>query len=275
MRYLTVHARPHKKSWPQDEALWNFHLTERYGDADAKTFDLAAVHAEIGVNRGKVVANHVANIVRRMYTVAGLEPPKVKKFRERSRERFLSHDEVTRLLNAAEKGTIRDFVHVCLYTGARSGNVRTMTWSEVDLDAGVWTVPATKSKNGRTLRIHLCEQVVRVLRTRERFEGTDYVFPQRGGWDVPMVQPRKVWLKVCECAGLPDITIHDLRRTLGSHLAVSARVWQSSPRCLGTPTSSLPPSTRDCRHRPRVRRWMPSWRDSEACQTSVSAVEPH
>lgn len=227
-RYLTVYAKPHKKSWKQEEALYEYHLAKQYGDCEVHKFDLAAAHSAIGTARGKVVANRVANMVRKMYRVVGLDAPKVKKFKERSRERFLTREEIERLLAAIEASTptVRDFVVVCLYTGARSGNVRSMCWSEVDLDAGVWTVPAEKSKNGRSLRVHLSEKVVTVLASREHIEGTDYVFPMRPGGggryvDTPMVQPRKYWLKVCASAGLTDVTIHDLRRTLGSHLAMS------------------------------------------------------
>ncbi len=216
-RYLNVYAKTHKRSWQQDEALYEYHLAKQYGQQEARVFDLAAVHASIGAARGKVVANHVYNLVSRMFKVSDMVAPKVKKYKERSRERFLSHDEVARLLAAIETSSIRDFVLVCLYTGSRSGNVRCMQWSEVDLSGKTWTVPAEKSKNGRSLRVHLCDKVLTVLRAREKVDGSDYVFCQRPGGgstvlDSPMVQPRKMWLKLCKRAGLENVTIHDLRR---------------------------------------------------------------
>lgn len=245
-RYLNVYAKPHKKSWKQDEAIWDYHLSEKYGATEAATFDLAAVHSDIGIRRGKVAANHVANLVRRMFKVADLTPPKVTKFRERSRERFLSAAEIQQLLRAVEKSTIRDFVLTCLYTGARSGNVRHMRWEDVDLDGRVWTVPADRSKNGRSLRIHLTEKAVDVLKQRERVEGTQWVFPQRrrngkGGrvLDAPMVKPNQQWKKLMREAGLTDAngkataTIHDLRRTLGSHLAMSGASMAVVAKVLG------------------------------------------
>jgi integrase len=50
------------------------------------------------------------------------------------------------------------------YTAARSGEVRGMTWSEVDLDAATWTVPASRMKMGRAHIVTLSEPAVAVLR---------------------------------------------------------------------------------------------------------------
>lgn len=73
-------------------------------------------------------------------------------------------------------------VEFLLLTATRSGEVRGATWAEVDVEAGVWTIPASRMKARREHRVPLAEGALRLLREMPRFEGSDYVFPaSRGG----------------------------------------------------------------------------------------------
>lgn len=67
-------------------------------------------------------------------------------------------------------------------TASRSGEVRGATWSEIDLDAGIWTIPADRMKMGKEHRVPLTSEAVAMLERLPRFEGSDFVFPAvRGG----------------------------------------------------------------------------------------------
>lgn len=67
-------------------------------------------------------------------------------------------------------------------TAARSGEVRGMTWAEVDLDKGLWTIPADRMKAGKEHRVPLTAEAVGLLRSLERHPRSDYVFPAvKGG----------------------------------------------------------------------------------------------
>ena len=78
-------------------------------------------------------------------------------------------------------------------TGARSGEVRGMTWDEIETypsansansanPVGVWTVPASRMKNGREHRVPLTGEAVALLESLPRMEGSPYVFfAPRGG----------------------------------------------------------------------------------------------
>jgi len=69
-----------------------------------------------------------------------------------------------------------------ILTAARSGEVRGATWDEIDLDAGVWTIPAERIKGGREHRVPLSDDAVALLKSLPVFEGSPYVFPAaRGG----------------------------------------------------------------------------------------------
>ena len=72
-------------------------------------------------------------------------------------------------------------------TAARSGEVRGMTWNEVDFESqgdnsAVWTVPATRMKAGRLHRVPLTQEAVALLKSIPKGDDTPYVFhAARGG----------------------------------------------------------------------------------------------
>ena len=65
---------------------------------------------------------------------------------------------------AAQKGTGAKALHFAILTAARSGEVRGALWSEVDLEAKVWTVPGHRMKAGREHRVPLSQPALAVLR---------------------------------------------------------------------------------------------------------------
>lgn len=68
-----------------------------------------------------------------------------------------------------------------IYTAARSGEVRGATWGEIDLDAKVWTVPASRTKQGREHRVALSTGAVALLNRLPRLVGNEFVFPSSTG----------------------------------------------------------------------------------------------
>lgn len=78
-------------------------------------------------------------------------------------------------------------------TAARSGEVRGMTWDEIDFGdvatpaisatrRAVWTVPASRMKNGRDHRVPLTPEAVAIFENLPRLDGSPYVFfAPRGG----------------------------------------------------------------------------------------------
>lgn len=67
-------------------------------------------------------------------------------------------------------------------TLARSGEVRGMTWDEVDMDAALWIIPAARMKAGKEHRVPLTQEAVALLKALPRMAGSPYVFAAiRGG----------------------------------------------------------------------------------------------
>ena len=64
-----------------------------------------------------------------------------------------------------------------ILTAARSGEVRGATWSEIDLDAATWTIPAGRMKAKAEHVVPLSKPALELLRALPRMAGTDLVFP--------------------------------------------------------------------------------------------------
>lgn len=65
-----------------------------------------------------------------------------------------------------------------ILTAARSAEVRNMTWNEVDREAAVWVVPASRMKASKEHRVPLADRALEILAEAAAIaEGGDYVFP--------------------------------------------------------------------------------------------------
>jgi len=64
-----------------------------------------------------------------------------------------------------------------ILTAARSSEVMGAVWSEIDRDAKIWTIPASRMKAGREHRVPLTAQALAILDGIEKVRTSDYVFP--------------------------------------------------------------------------------------------------
>ncbi len=66
--------------------------------------------------------------------------------------------------------TTKDAFEFLVLTAARSGEVRLATWDEMDLDAGVWTIPGARMKAKRDHRIPLSGRALAILHDVQRLQ---------------------------------------------------------------------------------------------------------
>ncbi|MCG9125179.1 tyrosine-type recombinase/integrase [Laribacter hongkongensis] len=77
---------------------------------------------------------------------------------------------------------IRPMLEFLILTAARSGEVRGMTWGEVDLKANIWTIPGERMKAGVTHQVPLSDRAITILRQqREQHPLASLVFPAPRG----------------------------------------------------------------------------------------------
>lgn len=182
--------------------------------------------------RGGVMANRTLSVVRRLYNwgidrelvevnpTTRVKPPA----EEKPRDRVLGADEIKSFWHNLPKvpgdpQTIAA-LRLVLVTAQRPGEVVGLRWEEID-EAGVWTIPAEKSKNGLAHRIPLAPVALEVLESMHRKEeGFVFRSPSRPGEPLTrhslshlLVRSREI-LKVKE-----PFTPHDLRRTAASMMA--------------------------------------------------------
>ena len=104
------------------------------------------------------------------------KPSKVAQVRHHPAVPVLGTPAVVTRIAAADGMGARALLFQVL-TAGRSGEVRGATWSEMDLDAGLWVIAGARMKAGREHRVPLSRQAVQLLRGQHQVVGCDYVFP--------------------------------------------------------------------------------------------------
>lgn len=110
-----------------------------------------------------------------------------------------------------QAGTAARALEFCILTATRTGETIGAKWSEVDMAAAVWTVPASRMKASKEHRVPLSEPALAVLRSMAPLrpaEGDSFVFP--GG------KPEKplssmAMLMLLRRMKLGDLTVHGFR----------------------------------------------------------------
>ena len=249
-RHWEAKAKPRKRSWAEDQRQYSKFLQAWAGRrlSSIKKADVRALHAKIGRENGPYAANRVLALLRAMFNTTddlgyrGDNPAAgIEKYPEVSRDRFLQADELRAFFEAlaVEPETWQAFFLLALLTGARRANVQAMRWDALDLDRGLWLIAAADAKAGKPLVVPLSPQAVAILQARRKAaNGSPYVFPSRGKAG-HLTEPKGAWKRICNRAGLCDCRLHDLRRSLGSWMAISG----SSLPIIGKSLGHSQPST--------------------------------
>ncbi|MDP3078707.1 site-specific integrase [Bradyrhizobium sp.] len=243
-RFLILKDR--RPSTRQDyAALWRLHVPnslKRKPVNEVSQEDIEKLKTEIG-RRQRRTANKVIVLISAIMAKSGRwadNPGRdVERFEERVRTRRLAPEELTRLWEAleAENGSLwSDFFRILVETGARRAALCAMRWQDLDLTAAVWTVPAIWSKNKRELAVPLTSQAVKVL--QHRFSAgaapSTWVWHSEKSETGHVVNPEKPWRNFLKAARITEhCSLHDVRRTLGSHLARSGAALPIISKALG------------------------------------------
>ncbi len=113
----------------------------------------------------------------------------------------------------AQDGVSPRALELCILTATRTSETLNATWSEFDLEAGVWTIPGGRMKAGREHRVPLSEPAVTLLRgllpLRNPDRG-DWVFPgQRLGRPLSNMAMEMVLRRMEQ----GDVTVHGTARS--------------------------------------------------------------
>jgi integrase len=225
-QFLARHGK-HYRPKPLYEATRRLQLNvvANWGARKLDSVTRADVRAMLDEIEAPIAANRVHSIVRKFFNwavendlianspVTGVRAPNP----ETSRDRILTDDELKTVWRAAEKegypfGTI---LQVLILTGQRRSEVAGMMWSEVDLEAGLWSLPRERVKNDRRHEVPLSRHAVEILRQTPRI-GDKYVFTLNGDAHFNGFKAKE---RFDETVGIAPWTVHDLRRTTASGMA--------------------------------------------------------
>jgi integrase len=232
LRYVE-HGKQHdKKTWDQDKRALELYIPKGWNGrrlSDITRDEIVKLHDQVGEQNGRYSANRLMALLRAMFNSAidwklftGENPAaRIKMFKEGKRERFLSPDELQRvneaLLQEPDPYWRAYFPLVCML-GTRRMELLAGKWTDVDLEQRTWRLPMTKA--GRSHLLPLPTPAVAILEHLPSRGASEWVFPGRGATG-HKVEPKAAWERIRSRAGVPDVRIHDLRRTLGSWLAAA------------------------------------------------------
>ena len=237
-------AKKHKLSWENDQSQYDLYLKDEFANKKFSWFTRSKIrdwHVGLtnktrqrkdslgnSVKISGITANRALALVSSVFNSElpdSQNPCKgIKKFKEKSRDRFLQPDELKRFFAVLEdKKTpdyFRDYLLLSLFTGARRNNILSMQWGEIDFEQETWRIPPDKSKNDEAILVPLLEPAIKILASRKVSTTSIFVFPSRGQKG-HIVEPKNAWKALLDRAGLKDVRLHDLRRTLGSYQTIT------------------------------------------------------
>ena len=250
--YMERHALPKKRprSVRNDRLLIDKYIRPQLGTKKVESIgrrDIMLLHASL--KDRPYQANRLLALLSKMFSLAtnwgwrADNPARgVPRYVEHKRERWLSDDELVRLLRVLNEHPNRrasDAIRMQLLTGARIGEVLRAEWRDIDFDRAVWTKPSHHTKQKRTEHVPLSGQALALLQSMRN--GADAEVPFLFPGDVPgkpITDLKKFWHSVRRQADLENYRMHDNRHTHASHLVSSGLSLEIVGRLLGHTTTT-------------------------------------
>jgi integrase len=243
--YYRRHHAPMKRasSVRADETMLRLYILPRLGKkrvADIGRVDIAGIH--VGLKETPYAANRTLALLSKMFALAMAldwrsdNPARgIPRFHEERRERWLSDDEISRLIDVANRyrnQRAANAVKLLLLSGARRNEVLSARWEEFDFQRATWTKPSHHTKQRKVEHVPLSAAALRLLAAMRAESRSEFLFPG----DVagkPLVELKTAWARICKMAALDHVRLHDLRHTFASSLVSSGTSLHIVGRLLG------------------------------------------
>jgi integrase len=229
-QFIELYAKPRNRSWKRSKSV----LT-KFSDLNQKPINAIKRSDVVRILDGMVAsgmtigANRALSAIKKLFAwcvdrgaieinpVAGLKATA----KEISRDRVLTDHEIFTYWATAEAESFpfAQFAHVLLLTAQRRGEVAGMSWSEIDFDNAVWTIPAKRAKNATQHAVPLAPLVVDILKSLPRFLNSDLVFTTTG--KTPISGFGRFKRRLDDGSADDSWRLHDLRRTAATKMALS------------------------------------------------------
>jgi integrase len=238
-RFREEHLPRKRPSTAADyERLIANHIAPHFGKhakvADVTFADIDRLHRKITKTGAPYRANRAISVVSKMFALAvrwGMRETNpvrgIERNTEYTRRRYLTTEELPRLLAALAEHPEKqaaDAIRLLLLTGARRGEVLSMRYADVDLGRGLWSKPASSTKQKQAHEVPLSAPARQILsdiqaehRRKRRHGLPTYVFSSisEAGH---LVDIKHSWRAITKAAGIEGLRLHDLRHSHASFL---------------------------------------------------------
>jgi integrase len=132
------------------------------------------------------------------------------------RERVLTDNELAAIWHASRDDDHGRIIRLLILTGCRRAEIGDMSWPEVDLERGTFTIAAARSKNRRAHTLPLPPVALDIIESVPRMVARPQLFGQRARgftrWSIDKAE-------LDRRSGVIGWTVHDLRRTVATRMA--------------------------------------------------------
>ena len=228
--FIENYAKRKTTSWAEAERIICKEFNPRWGKLRLQDVTKQHVHKlldELGEMNGPSAANHAFAVIRKFFNwcvergelahspCVGLKSP----FKNVSRDRVLSDDELVRIWLAAETMSypFGPYIKLLILTAQRRNEVAKLRWEHLDLGKQLWSQPAAANKSKRAHIVPLSALAAEIIEQIPRVNQS-YVFPARGS-NRPISGFSKWKAQLERLSKTENWTIHDLRRTATTGMA--------------------------------------------------------
>ena len=233
--FLERHVAGLKKS-AEARSIIDSEFVKRWRDrpiTDIAPEEAAAAIRAIVNRKAPYQAHNALGHLRRLFNWAigthefGIETSPVDRLKpgdligkREARERTLTDLELRAVWDAA--GLAWDIhiacqVRLLILTGQRLREIAEMSWSEIDLDKRLLTIPGPRMKGGRAHEVPFAPAAMAILERLHHWRGP-FVFTTTAG-SKPINGYSKPKRRIDKLSGVTDWVIHDLRRTMRTHIS--------------------------------------------------------
>ena len=251
-RFMTAHVEVNRRPGTVEtyRRLLGRHILPELGGLKLSEVDRSHVSGLHYKLRDKPVqANQAVGVFSKMFKLAvawGMTPARpnpcrsVKRYGERSRERFLTEEENARLgrvlFEAESEGPLMASavaaIRLLLLTGCRKNEILMLRWDDIDRTAGELRLRDTKSG---PRRVPLTSAAERVLARIPRVEGNPWAIAgAKPG--VRLERIDALWYRLRARAGLENVRLHDCRHSFASQAPALGEALPTIARLLGHKT---------------------------------------
>jgi integrase len=249
-QFIEKYAKRETRGWKETQRVFDKYVKPELGDYRLEA--VTALHIRDMVEEMAETAPYMANrtlaYIRKFFNwaterqmiptspVATIKAPA----REQSRDRVLTDEEIRSVWDASRTmgWPFGQAFQLLLITGQRRDEVAKMRWEDLDLEAGLWTLPREATKADRLHEVPLSKLALEVLKSAKH-TSKKYVFSTNG--ETPISGFSRGKTKVDKTAAiqrlqqggsegkatkeqiseamLPHWRLHDLRRTMASNMA--------------------------------------------------------